>query len=88
MRHENSEGVGLFFARMLLFTDDTFSEAYKYQPKLKTNETVYAGVRLVGGPANAALRIMSCWASNVDHDLMASANRELARVDYCTNFCA
>ena len=52
-----ARGEGLFFARMHLFTDDSFSKAWMYPPSLKTNETIYAGVVLANGPAEATVSL-------------------------------
>ena len=52
-----ARGNGLFFARMHLFTDDTFSKAWMYPPSLKTNDTIYAGVVLANGPSEATISL-------------------------------
>ena len=52
-----ARGDGLFFARMHLFTDDTFSKAWMYPPSLRTNDTIYAGVVLANGPAEATVSL-------------------------------
>ena len=52
-----ARGNGLFFARMHLFTDDTFSKAWMYPPSLKTNDTIYAGVFLANGPSEATISL-------------------------------
>jgi len=52
-----ARGEGLFFARMHLFTDDSFDKAWMYPPSLRTNETIYAGVVLANGPAEATVSL-------------------------------
>ena len=52
-----ARGDGLFFARMHLFTDETFSKAWMYPPSLRTNDTIYAGVVLANGPAEATVSL-------------------------------
>jgi len=72
-----ARGDGLFFARMHLFTDDTFSKAWMYPPSLRTNDTIYAGVVLANGPAEATVSLTSCWASNTRHEIVNMKQPEL-----------
>lgn len=72
-----ARGDGLFFARMHLFTDDTFSKAWMYPPSLRTNDTIYAGVILANGPAEATVSLTSCWASNTRHEIVNMKQPEL-----------
>lgn len=74
-----ARGDGLFFARMHLFTDETFSKAWMYPPSLKTNETIYAGVVLANGPAEATISLTSCWASNMRHEIINLKQPELQK---------
>ena len=52
-----ARGDGLFFARMHLFTDETFSKAWMYPPSLRSNDTIYAGVVLANGPEEATVSL-------------------------------
>jgi len=72
-----ARGDGLFFARMHLFTDETFSKAWMYPPSLRTNDTIYAGVVLANGPAEATVSLTSCWASNTRHEIVNMKQPEL-----------
>lgn len=74
-----ARGNGLFFARMHLFTDDTFSKAWMYPPSLKTNDTIYAGVVLANGPSEATVSLTSCWASNMRHEIINLKTPELQK---------
>ena len=41
----------------MLYTDETYENAYTYPPMLKTDDTIYAGVKLMGGPAQTTISI-------------------------------
>merc|ERR1719410_790769 len=72
-----ARGDGLFFARMHLFTDETFSKAWMYPPSLRSNDTIYAGVVLANGPEEATVSLTSCWASNTRHEIVNMKQPEL-----------
>ena len=41
----------------MLYKDSTFNEAHVEPPMLKTDDMIYAGVKLTGGPSQTALAI-------------------------------
>jgi len=48
-----------------------------YPPSLRTNDTIYAGVVLANGPAEATVSLTSCWASNTRHEIVNMKQPEL-----------
>jgi len=86
-----ARGTGLFFAKLMLYKDSTFNEAHVEPPMLKTDDMIYAGVKLTGGPSQTALAITNCWASNVRHKVMDFPIRQAAHeitLNLVTDGCA
>ena len=52
-----AEGKGLFFAKMFLYPDAEYDEPFVHPPVLASNETVFIGVQLMGGPPATTLSV-------------------------------
>lgn len=86
-----AEGKGLFFAKMFLYPDSEYDQPFAHPPVLGTNDTVFIGVQLMGGPPATTLSVKSCWASNMYHSpLELSTTRKSSEVtlDLINDSCA
>merc|ERR1719223_243885 len=86
-----AEGKGLFFAKMFLYPDSEYDQPFAHPPVLGTNDTVFIGVQLMGGPPATTLSVKSCWASNMYHSpLELSTTRKNSEVtlDLINDSCA
>jgi len=52
-----AEGKGLFFAKMFLYPDSEYDQPFAHPPVLGTNDTVFIGVQLMGGPPSTTLSV-------------------------------
>ena len=52
-----AEGKGLFFAKMFLYPDSEYDQPFAHPPVLGTNDTVFIGVQLMGGPPATTLSV-------------------------------
>ncbi|CAG5107353.1 Oidioi.mRNA.OKI2018_I69.chr1.g3278.t1.cds [Oikopleura dioica] len=86
-----AEGKGLFFAKMFLYPDAEYDEPFVHPPVLASNETVFIGVQLMGGPPATTLSVKSCWASNMYHsplELSSTKKADEITLDLIKNSCA
>jgi len=86
-----AEGKGLFFAKMFLYPDSEYDQPFAHPPVLGTNDTVFIGVQLMGGPPATTISVKSCWASNMYHSpLELSTTRKNSEVtlDLINDSCA
>jgi len=86
-----AEGKGLFFAKMFLYPDSEYDQPFAHPPVLGTNDTVFIGVQLMGGPPSTTLSVKSCWASNMYHspmELSTSRKNSELTLELINNSCA
>jgi len=86
-----AEGKGLFFAKMFLYPDSEYDQPFAHPPVLGTNDTVFIGVQLMGGPPATTLSVKSCWASNMYHsplELSTSRKNSEVTLDLINDSCA